>query len=299
MNSYYIAGNRGLIGTQMMKHFDNCQGGNTTTVDYKNSVATTHHVNEYIVTHMVINAASFGGIQSDLDSNFRAYGNNMAIQNNLFNAAHDNQINRVLLQGSGCSYPDNGTTQFHKEDDLMTGKPHLAYMPTAMCKLMGMEQVRAHNADFGTRWTTAINTNIFGPGERGGKHAHVIGALIEKFYNAVTHDHKQIEIWGSGHQTRDLLYVEDAVPAYDLIINNDEFDTVNVSYGDAVSIADIANHLKSISGYTGELWFNTDRPEGVLRRHMDNSRLRSLGWAPKFTIEDALTTTYKDYIVNT
>jgi GDP-L-fucose synthase len=297
MNSYYIAGNRGLIGSKMMEYFANCEGGNTSTINYKNYIATRVDISLYEPTHVIINAASVGGIQEDLDNSFSVYGDNISIQNNLLQTAHENKIHRVLLQGSGCSYPNAGNDQYFVEDDLMSGKPHPAYMPSAMCKLLGMEQIKAHNANYGSKWTTAINTNIFGAGERNGKYAHVIGALIEKFHNAVQDDLTEIQIWGSGNQTRDLLYVEDAITAYDLIINNDEFDVVNVSYGEAISIGYIADRLKTISGFTGRLWFNRERPEGVLHRRMDNTRLRSLGWKPKFTIEDALTKTYEDYMV--
>ena len=297
MNSYYIAGNRGLIGSKMMTHFDNCTGGNTSGIDYKNTVATCVDIGLHEPTHIIINAASVGGIQEDLDNSFAVYGDNISIQNNLLNAAHEYSVDRVLLQGSGCSYPDQDNHRYFKEDDLMSGSPHPTYMPSAMCKLLGREQIKAHNANYDTRWTTAINTNIFGPGERTGRNAHVIGALIEKFHHAVYHDLTEIEIWGSGNQTRDLVYVEDAITAYDLIINNDQYDTVNVSYGESVSIQYIADRLKTISGFAGRLWYNTYRPEGVLHRRMDNTRLRSLGWAPKYTIEEALTKTYQDYIM--
>jgi len=206
-------------------------------------------------------------------------------------------IDRVLLQGSTCSYPAEGS-QPYTEDQLMNGEPYKTYLPTAMPKLMGMYQCRAKNEKAGTHWRTAINSNMFGPGDRTGEHAHVIGALMQKFVTAVKEDHTEIEIWGSGNQSRDLIYIKDAVSAMDIILNNNKYDTVNVASGVETSIRTLAETLKEISGFTGTLWYNTDRPEGIKNRAIDNSRLKELGWTPKYTLEEALTETYGWYYDN-
>ena len=140
---------------------------------------------------------------------------------------------------------------------------------------------------------------MFGPGDRTGEHAHVIGALMQKFVTAVKEDHEQIEIWGSGNQSRDLIYIKDAVSAMEIILNNDKYDTVNVASGVETSIRTLAETLKEISGFKGTLWYNTDRPEGIKNRAIDNSRLKELGWSPKYTLEEALTETYGWYYDNT
>jgi len=296
---YYIAGNRGLVGKQYANEVSNSIGGNTSTIDYTDSFMTYSefqrlHTKEAMPTHVIINAATVGGLQEDLDKSYELMIKNLTIQNNLFNVCSQFGIDRVLLQGSTCSYPAVGNQPF-TEDQLMNGEPFKTYLPTAMPKLMGMYQCRAKNEKAGTHWRTAINSNMFGPGDRTGEHAHVMGALMQKFVTAVKEDQHEIEIWGSGNQSRDFIYIKDAVRAMDMILNNDKYDTVNVASGVETSIKTLAETLKKISGFKGKLWYNTNRPEGILNRSIDNSRLKELGWEPKYTLEEALTETYEWY----
>ena len=290
---YYYAGNRGLVGKNYAKKIAGT-GGNTSTVDYTDYTQTLKHITDANPTHVVINAATVGGLQEDLDRSFELMLRNLNIQNNLFEACAEAGVERVLLQGSTCSYPEHGPQPF-REQQLLDGKPFDGYLTTALPKLVGMYQCRASNDKRGTKWRTAICTNMFGPGDRIGEHAHVIGALMQKFVTAVREDHSEIEIWGSGNQSRDILYIKDAVRAMDLTLNNDKYDTVNIASGVETTIRDIAETLKQISGFTGRLWYNTDRPEGIKNRAISNQRLQSLGWQPEYSVEDALAETYEWY----
>jgi len=296
---YYIAGNRGLVGTHYSNVVSNSLGGNTDLVDYSDTTSTNEEFKRLektygLPTHVIINAATVGGLQEDLDFAYELMIKNLTIQNNIFNVCSEFGIDRVLLQGSTCSYPAEGN-QPYTEDQLMNGEPYKTYLPTALPKLMGMYQCRAKNEKAGTHWRTAINSNMFGPNDRTGEHAHVIGALMQKFVTAVKEDWTEIEIWGSGNQSRDLIYIKDAISAMDIILNNNKYDTVNVASGVETSIRTLAETLKEISGFTGRLWYNTDRPEGIKNRAIDNSRLKELGWTPKYTLEEALTETYAWY----
>jgi len=296
---YYIAGNRGLVGTHYSNVVSNSLGGNTDLVDYSDTTSTNEEFKRLektygLPTHVIINAATVGGLQEDLDFSYELMIKNLTIQNNIFNVCSEFGIDRVLLQGSTCSYPAEGN-QPYTEDQLMNGEPYKTYLPTALPKLMGMYQCRAKNEKAGTHWRTAINSNMFGPNDRTGEHAHVIGALMQKFVTAVKEDWTEIEIWGSGNQSRDLIYIKDAISAMDIILNNNKYDTVNVASGVETSIRTLAETLKEISGFTGRLWYNTDRPEGIKNRAIDNSRLKELGWTPKYTLEEALTETYGWY----
>jgi GDP-L-fucose synthase len=291
--NYYIAGNRGLVG----KHYSaltDARGGNTSTVDYTRYEQTYSDIIKNKPTHVVVNAATVGGLQEDLDRSSELLLRNLKIQNNLFEVCSEAGVQRVLLQGSTCSYPEHGGQPF-EEQQLMEGKPYEGYLTTALPKLVGMFQCRAINKERGYKWRTAVNTNMFGPGDRTGEHAHVIGALMQKFVDAVRNDHTEIEIWGSGNQSRDILYIKDAVRAMDIILNNDTYDTVNVCSGVEISIKELAETLKRISGFTGRLWYNTDRPEGIKNRAISNKRLQSLGWQPEYTVQHALEETYEWY----
>lgn len=294
---YYYAGNRGLVGRNYNELVPGT-GGNTDTVDYTSYRQTKQHIMIAGATHVVVNAATVGGLLEDLDRSFELMLRNLKIQNNLFEACAELEIDRVLLQGSTCSYPEEGPQPFH-ELQLMEGKPYDGYLTTALPKLVGMYQCRASNDKRGTSWRTAICTNMFGPGDRVGEHAHVIGALMQKFLTATREDHTEIEIWGSGNQSRDILYIKDAVRAMDIILNNDRYDTVNVASGVEISIRELAETLKDISGFQGRLWYNTDRPEGIKNRAISNQRLQELGWQPEYTVQDALAETYEWYNANT
>jgi GDP-L-fucose synthase len=300
---YYIAGNRGLVGTHYNTVVSNSLGGNTSTVDYSDPSSTNEEFKRLetlgnLPTHVIINAATVGGLQEDLDKSYELMIKNLTIQNNIFNVCSDFKIDRVLLQGSTCSYPAEGS-QPYTEDQLMNGEPYKTYLPTAMPKLMGMYQCRAKNEKAGTHWRTAINSNMFGPNDRTGEHAHVIGALMQKFVTAVKEDHTEIEIWGSGNQSRDLIYIKDAINAMDIILNNNKYDTVNVASGEETSIRTLAETLKEISGFKGKFWYNTDRPEGIKNRAIDNSRLKELGWKPRYSLKAGLAETYEWYYNNT
>lgn len=294
---YYYAGNRGLVGRNYNELVPGT-GGNTDTVDYTSYRQTKQHIMIAGATHVVINAATVGGLLEDLDRSFELMLRNLKIQNNLFEACAELEIDRVLLQGSTCSYPEHGPQPFH-ELQLMDGKPYDGYLTTALPKLVGMYQCRASNDKRSTNWRTAICTNMFGPGDRVGEHAHVIGALMQKFLTATREDHTEIEIWGSGNQSRDILYIKDATRAMDIVLNNDVYDTVNVASGVEISIRELAETLKQISGFQGRLWYNTDRPEGIKNRAISNQRLQELGWQPEYTVQDALAETYEWYNANT
>lgn len=291
--TYYIAGNRGLVG-KYYTEYKQAHGGNTSTTDYTHHLSTYTHILQEPPTHVVINAATVGGLQEDLDRGSELMLRNLKIQNNIFEVCMEAGIQNLLLQGSTCSYPQYGEQPFD-EKQLMVGQPYEGYLTTALPKLVGMYQCRAINRERNYRWHTAINTNMFGPGDRTGEHAHVIGALMQKFVDAVRNDHTEVEIWGSGNQSRDILYIKDAVRAMDIILNNKEYDTVNVASGVEITIKQLAETLKTISGFKGRLWYNTDRPEGIKNRAICNKRLQSLGWQPEYTVEDALTETYEWY----
>lgn len=294
---YYYAGNRGLVGSNYAKKITG-SGGNTNTVDYTDYAQTLKHITDSNPTHVIINAATVGGLQEDLDRSFELMLRNLKIQNNLFEVCAKLNIDRVLLQGSTCSYPEFGKQPF-VEEQLLTGKPYDGYLTTALPKLVGMYQCMASNDKRQTNWRTAICTNMFGPGDRVGVHAHVIGALMQKFVDAIKYNHTKIEIWGSGNQSRDILYIEDAVNAMDLILNNDKYNNVNVASGKEVTIREIAETLVAVSGFKGNLWFNTERPEGIKNRSIDNSKLKNLGWQQTFTLQEAFEKTYKWYYDNT
>jgi len=296
-HQYYIAGNRGLVGSNYSKFKKHdIDGGNTSIVDYTDIDQTRNAISS--PTHVIINAATVGGLLEDMEKSFELLIRNLKIQNNLFEVCAEKNIPRVLLQGSTCSYPEFGNQPF-TESQLFQGKPYDAYLTTALPKLVGMYQCIAHNKQYDTKWRIAINSNLFGPGDRTGKYAHFVGALMQKILIANRLNQKTIEIWGSGNQSRDFLYIKDAIPAMDLILNNDKYDIVNVARGIEITIKELVETLIKVTSFKGNVYYNTKKPEGIKNRAIDNSRLKTLGWEPKYSLEDALAETYNWYYDNT
>ena len=294
---YYYAGNRGLVGRNYNELVPGT-GGNTDTVDYTSYRQTKQHIMIAGATHVVVNAATVGGLLEDLDRSFELMLRNLKIQNNLFEACAELEIDRVLLQGSTCSYPEEGPQPFH-ELQLMEGKPYDGYLTTALPKLVGMYQCRASNDKRGTSWRTAICTNMFGPGDRVGEHAHVIGALMQKFLTATREDHTEIEIWGSGKPLREFLYVLDLADCIKFIIeSNLDEDLINVGSGEEISIEDLATLISEILNFKGDLVFNTEMPDGNPRKLLDSTLIKSYGWSPSTSLEKGLRETINWYLTS-
>lgn len=285
---WFLAGNRGLVGSNFSNAYS-CNGVNTSNCDLQDYQQTFSALQLSEPTHVMINAATVGGIMDDIKNSFDIYIRNLTIQNNIFKACKTLGIKNVLLQGSTCSYPAD-INKIFTEEDLFTGKPHESYLSTALTKLIGSEQCRASNEN----WKTSILTNIFGPYDKVGEIAHAIGALMQKFIK----NNGTITVWGSGKQERDFLYVKDAITAFNLIMNS-KYHEVNVVSGQTISIEELINILIDVSQFKGKIKYDITKPEGILTRKISNDRLKSLGWKPKYSLQDALAETYKWYYDNT
>ena len=300
-HNWFLAGNRGLVGTNFRELCNCIDGVNTENCNlesYEETLAALskpNYSNLGAVSHVMINAATVGGLMDDINNSFDLYIKNLTIQNNVFRACKQLEIKNVLLQGSTCAFPAVGTgSGTYIEDDLFKGKPHETYLPTALPKLVGYQQCIAANTQFGYNWKTAILTNLFGPWDKVGEVSHAIGALMQKFVKSRFHHTNSIEVWGSGNQERDFLYVKDAIMAFDLIMDS-SYDAVNVASGITTSISEIIDILIKVSNYKGNIIYDTSKPEGILKRSVSNKRLLNLGWEPMYTLEDALAETYKWY----
>ena len=292
-HKWFLAGDRGLVGTNFKQLYNNVTGVNTSNCNLELYEDTISNIANKQPSHVMINAATVGGLMDDIKNSFELYIKNLTIQNNIFRACSELKIKNVLLQGSTCAFPDLLMLQPYVEEDLFKSKPHESYLPTALPKLIGYQQCIAANTQFNYNWKTAILTNLFGPHDKVGEVAHAIGALMQKFIK----NNNTIEVWGSGNQERDFLYIKDAITAFDLIMNSN-YDAVNVASGKTISICELIDILIKISGFKGKIIYNKDKPEGILQRSISNKRLLSLGWKPQYLIEDALAETYGWYYDN-
>jgi len=214
-------------------------------------------------------------------------------------AAANSDVERFVFLGSSCIYP-KFAPQPIPESSLMTGDLEPTNSAYAVAKIAGIEQVKAHRAQYNRSWISAMPTNIYGPGDNfHPENSHVVPALIRRIHEAKRDGVPTVTIWGSGTPLREFLYSEDLADAIIFLIEHyDHPDHINVGSGQEVSIADLAKTIVEVVGYEGELVFDTTKPDGTPRKLLDNSRIEQLGWTPKTTLRDGLATTYEWFIAN-
>jgi GDP-L-fucose synthase len=297
----YIAGHRGLVGSALMR--------NLQAKGYANLVTRTHaeldltrqaDVEEFFARekpdYVFLAAAKVGGIHANNAYPAEFIRDNLAIQTNVIHAAWQNNVKRLLFLGSSCIYPKLAP-QPMKEEYLLTGPLEPTNRPYALAKIAGIEMCWSYNRQYGTQYLAVMPTNLYGPGDNyHPENSHVIPALIRKFHEAKQKNAPNVTVWGTGSPRREFLYSDDMADAcvflmnlpdeqYQTLLGSDEARTgkfepplVNIGTGMDVTIRDLAETIKSVVGYTGEIVFDPAMPDGTPRKLMEVNRLNSMGW---------------------
>jgi GDP-L-fucose synthase len=259
-------------------------------------------------------AAKVGGILANDSYPADFIYNNLMIQSNIIHAACLSKVKRLLFLGSSCIYPKHAP-QPMKEEYLLTGPLEPTNRPYALAKIAGIEQCWSCNRQYGTRFLAVMPSNLYGPGDNYNlETSHVIPALIRKFHEAKVKNLPQVEVWGSGRPMREFLYSEDMADACLFLMNlpddvfgnllgSDESKTgifapplVNIGTGEDLSIRQLAELIKSVTGFKGKIVFDASKPEGTPRKLLDVSLLHSLGWKHGIELEAGLSNSYHAYI---
>ena len=242
---------------------------------------------------LVIAAAKVGGIGANSAFPVDFLSVNLQIQTNLLDAAHVAGIERVLFLGSSCIYPKLAPQPI-KESALLTGELEPTNEPYAIAKIAGLKLVAAYRRQFKHKWISAMPTNLFGPRDNFDlETAHVLPALIHRLHKAKFAEAHSVEIWGDGTPLREFLHVEDLARAtLDLLNNYDDLVAINVGSGQEISIKDLAALVAKVVGFTGEIAFNPDRPNGTPRKLLDSSLITEFGWKPQISLETGIASTY-------
>ena len=245
---------------------------------------------------LVIAAAKVGGIVANNTKRVEFLTENLKINLNLLEACSPYNKIKIINLGSSCIYPLNAEDPI-KESSYMTGPLEPTNSPYAMAKLTAIEMGRSLGTQKGHVVVNLMPTNLYGPNDNfSDEESHVIPGLINRMHEAKINSKKELEIWGSGKPLREFLHVDDLAKAIEfIIVNNIEDDLINVGSGEEISIKDLAIMLKEITGFKGELVFNTDKPDGNPRKLLDSSLINSLGWESGITLYEGLTSTYKWY----
>jgi GDP-L-fucose synthase len=241
-------------------------------------------------------AAKVGGIVANNTYRAEFLYDNLMIQNNVIHNSYVHGVKKLLFLGSSCIYPKLAPQPL-KEDYLLTGLLEPTNEPYAIAKIAGIKMCDAYRDQYGCNFISVMPTNMYGPNDNYDlQNSHVLPALIRKFHEAKTKGLRQVEIWGTGKPLREFMHVNDMAEAcYHLMLHYDEPGFVNIGTGKDISIGDLARMIKSIVGYDGELYFNTEKPDGTPRKLLDVNRLHSFGWHHKIELEDGIRRVYDDF----
>ncbi|MBC7405199.1 MAG: GDP-L-fucose synthase, partial [Cytophaga sp.] len=315
----YVAGHRGLVGSAIVRNLQ--AAGYTNLVlrthaelDLTNQAATATFFETEKPEYVFLAAAKVGGILAN--NNFPAdfIRDNLLIQSNIIHAAYVNKVERLLFLGSSCIYPKLAP-QPMKEEHLLTGPLEPTNRPYALAKIAGEEVCWSYNRQYGTKYLAAMPTNLYGPGDNyHPDNSHVIPALIRKFHEAKVSNAPTVTVWGTGTPKREFLYSDDMADAciylmnldddkYQSLLGSDESKTgkfepplVNIGVGEDVTIKELAETVKAVVGYEGNLSFDLTKPDGTPRKLMDVALLNSKGWFAQTQLRTGLVQAYSDFL---
>lgn len=308
----FVAGHRGLVGTATLQALSDRPDFEILTrthaeLDLEDRDATRAFFLEHRPDHVVMCAAKVGGILANSNFPVDFLHNNLRIQLNVFDAAHEAGIDRMIFLGSSCIYPRD-CPQPIKEDYLLTGPLEATNRPYALAKIAGVESCWAFNRQYGTRYLAVMPTNMYGPGDNyHPEHSHVLPALIRRFHEAKIKGDPEVVVWGSGTPRREFMYSSDLGEAILFLLElpgerfaeltrADATPLINIGVGEDVTIREVAERVKATVGYAGELKLDATKPDGTPRKLLDVARLRSLGWKARTPLDVGLRNAYSDFL---
>ena len=253
--------------------------------------------------YVIMAAAKVGGIEANNKMPAEFIYENIQIQSNIISSSHLSGVQRLIFLGSSCIYPKS-SKQPIEEEQLLSGKLEPTNEAYAIAKISGIKMCESYNRQYGRDYRSIMPTNLYGPGDNFHyENSHVIPGLMRRIYEAKIKAEKQVVIWGSGKPKREFLHVQDLADATVFILNieTDKYwqavsprcSHLNVGSGIEISISQLAGMIKEIVGYEGKLVFDIQRPDGMMRKVMDTSKMNSLGWTHSITLRDGLKKTFK------
>ncbi|MDQ5941755.1 MAG: GDP-L-fucose synthase [Pseudomonadota bacterium] len=315
----YIAGHRGLVGSALVKNLQQQGYANLVLRTHAELDLTDQQATEAFFAaekpdYVFLAAAKVGGIHANNEYPAEFIRDNLAIQTNIIHAAYRNKVKRLMFLGSSCIYPKLAP-QPMKEECLLTGPLEPTNRPYALAKIAGIEMCWSYNRQYGTKYLAVMPTNLYGPGDNyHPENSHVIPALIRKFHEAKVANAPTVTVWGSGTPRREFLYSEDMADAcvflmnlpddkYVSLLGSDEAKTgkfepplVNIGVGTDVTIRELAETVKEVTGYAGEIVFDATKPDGTPRKLMDSTRLHNIGFRSSTGFKDGLVIAYADFL---
>lgn len=309
----FVAGHKGMVGSAIIRRlkalgYSNIITASRSDVDLLNQQQVDEFFKQTNIQQVYLAAAKVGGIHANNTYPAEFIYQNLMIEANIIHAAHKNDVNRLLFLGSSCIYPKLAEQPI-REDSLLTGVLEATNEPYAIAKIAGIKLCESYNRQYGRDYRSVMPTNLYGPNDNfHPENSHVIPALLRRFYEAVEEQAASVTIWGSGKPRREFLHVDDMAAACVHVMELDKafyqshtqimLSHINVGAGKDCSISELAEIMAKITGFTGELVFDTSKPDGTPRKLLDVSRLDRLGWQASIGLEQGLQDTYQWFLDN-
>lgn len=298
----YIAGHRGMVGSAILRKlqqegYRNFVLKTSSELDLRNQAAVADFFEREKPEFVFLAAAKVGGIQANNIYRAEFIYDNLMIQNNVIHHAWLNGVKKLAFLGSSCIYPKLAPQPL-KETYLLTSELEQTNEPYAVAKIAGIKMCQAYRSQYGCNFISLMPTNLYGPNDNYDlEKSHVLPALLRKFHEAKVNREPQATIWGTGSPKREFLHVDDlAAATYFLMQQYDEPEIVNIGTGEDVTIKELAILIKEIVGYTGNLHFDSTKPDGTPRKLMDVSKLAKLGWKYTIPLKEGIISAYQDML---
>jgi len=298
-----VAGGSGLVGSAIVRELQRLNkdviGISSKDVDLLDRKKTFEFINNLKPTAIIDSAAKVGGIGGNNSYPVEFLSQNLQIQSNLMDAAHAAKVSKFVFLGSSCIYPKD-CAQPIKEEYLLTGALEQTNSAYAVAKIAGIELIKSYRKEYGYKWISVMPTNMYGPNDNFDlENGHVLPVLIRKFIEAKRSDSGKVTLWGSGTPLREFLHVDDLAKAIVLCMDKyDDSRQINIGSGQEVSIKDLADKISKAVGFSGEISWDSSKPDGTMRKILDSSKIADLGWKPLISLDQGIASTVEWYLQN-
>jgi len=298
-----VAGGSGLVGSAIVRELKRLKqdviGISSKDVDLLDRDKTFEFINDLKPAAIIDSAAKVGGIGGNNSYPVEFLSQNLQIQSNLMDAAHSAKVSKFVFLGSSCIYPRD-CAQPIKEEYLLTGELEQTNSAYAVAKIAGIELIKSYRKEYGYKWISVMPTNMYGPNDNFDlENGHVLPVLIRKFIEAKRSGNGKVTLWGSGSPLREFLHVDDLAKAVVLCMDKyDDSKQINIGSGHEVSIKDLASKISNVVGFTGEMIWDSSKPDGTMRKVLDASKITNLGWNPLMSLDQGIASTVEWYLQN-
>ncbi len=298
-----VAGATGLVGSAIVREFERVgktvKGISSKDVDLLDRKATFAYLADLKPVTVIDAAARVGGIGANNSHPVDFLTQNIQIQSNLMDAAHQANVKNFVFLGSSCIYPRN-CNQPIKEEYIMTGELEQTNSAYAIAKIAGLELIKSYRKQFGHKWISVMPTNLYGPNDNFDlENSHVFPALIRKFVEGKRNNAASVTLWGSGLPKREFLHVDDLAKAILLCLEKYDSDQhINIGTGEDLDIKELAFKIANAAGFTGDIIWDSSKPDGTPRKVLDISKITNLGWKQSISLDSGIAQTVQWYQEN-